>query len=155
MYHPHDRVQIDFEDAPMMTKQSFQKECNINEIMSKFDKTGLLEHLNNHQGDYGNFLGFEDYHTSVNRVIEANEAFMTIPAAVRAKFQNDPAKFMEFAQNEENTDELIEMGLANPRPPDPLKERVKAHKVKDGSNLMFDTEDPPTPHKKSKETPPE
>lgn len=155
MYHPHDRVQIDFKDAPLMTKQSFQAECNINEIMSKFDKTGLLEHLNTHQGDYGNFLGFEDYHTSVNRVIEANEAFMTIPAAVRAKFNNDPAKFMEFAQDHENLDELIEMGLANPRPPDSLKDRAKAQKTKDGSNLMFGTEDPPTPPKKAKDTPPE
>ena len=125
MYRPHERVQL--HPGPGRTKQSFAKESNINLIMAKYEKTGLLDHLNKHEGNYGNFIGYADYHTSMNQIQEAADAFQTIPAGVRAKFSNDPAKFLEFAQNPENIDELIEMGLARPKsptseaPPEPEK----------------------------------
>jgi len=111
-YHPHDRVQLD--PGPGRTKQSFAEESNINVIMKKYEKTGLLDHLNTHEGNYGNFIGYADYHSSMNAIREAGEAFMTIPAGVRAKFGNDPALFLEFVQNPDNKEEMIKMGLARP-----------------------------------------
>jgi len=110
MYHPHDRVQLD--PGPGRTKQSFAEESNINIIMRRYEKTGILDHFNTHQGDYGDFIGAQDYHTSMNLIREAGEAFMTIPAGVRAKFENDPARFLEFVQDPENLDEMVKMGLA-------------------------------------------
>jgi len=110
MHRPHDRVQLDPGEG--RTKQSFAEESNINLIMAKYEKTGMLDHLNTHRGDYANFIGAEDYHTSMNLIREAGEAFMTIPAGVRARFDNDPARFLAFVQNEKNLDEMIEMGLA-------------------------------------------
>lgn len=116
-YHPHDRVQVFFPEKSR-TKQSFADETNINEIMRKYEKTGLIAHLNTHQGEYGDFLGFEDYHTSLNRIHAAREAFMSIPAGIRSRFNNDPATFMSFAQNPDNLDELRKMGLAHPVEPE-------------------------------------
>ncbi len=102
--------------GPSLAKQSFASECDINNIMRKYQKTGLIEHLNTHQGDYGNFIGFEDYHQSLNQILEAQESFASIPSSVRRQFNNDPEVFLKFAQNPENLDQMIEMGLAPPRP---------------------------------------
>lgn len=99
---------------PSRAKQSFKEECDINTIMRKFQKTGMVDHFNKHQGQYGNFIAAEDYHTSLNILLEADEAFATVPAKIREKFSNDPAKFLEFVQNEKNHDSMIEMGLARP-----------------------------------------
>jgi len=113
---PHPRVQY-HPVGPSLTKQSFANECNINHIMKKFQKSGLVDHLNENKGEYGNYIGYEDYHTSMNKILAADIAFSSIPSSIRANFNNDPAKFLEFAQNPENLDELIEMGLAPPKVP--------------------------------------
>lgn len=115
-YQPTARVQIDFSQEPILVKQAMRDECDVNGIMKKFIKTGLIEHVNNHHGDYGNFIGFEDYHSSMNRIRAAEHAFMSIPAGIRAKFDNDPSKFLLFAQDDGNEDEMIAMGLASARP---------------------------------------
>ncbi len=102
--------------GPSLAKQSFQNECDINTIMRKFEKNGLIDHLNTYNGEYGNFIPFADYHTSLNTILAADEAFASIPSSIRTRFDNDPAKFLEFAQNQNNLDQMIEMGLAPPRP---------------------------------------
>lgn len=101
-----------------LCKQSFQKECDINNIMKKFEKNGLVNHLNTHSGGYGNYIGYEDYHQSLNKILAADAAFQALPAQARKKFNNDPATFLEYAQNPDNLPGMREMGLA---PPEPLK----------------------------------
>lgn len=119
-YRPHPRVQLTMpEGEKILTKQSFANETEINNIMARYVKTGLLDHLNTYQGDYGDFIPFADYHTSMNRIRDAGAAFMTLPAATRAKFANDPATFLEFVQDPENYDEMVKMGLAHEIPVDP------------------------------------
>ena len=66
--------------APSMAHQSFKQECDINRIMKNFEKTGLMSHVNVHQGDYGDFTDFESYHDSMNQVLAAQEMFQSIPA---------------------------------------------------------------------------
>jgi hypothetical protein len=38
---------------------------------------------------------------------------MRLPAELRARFENDPAKLIEFIDNSENLDEAINLGLVN------------------------------------------
>lgn len=111
-YQPTARVSIDC-SVGGRTKQSFKNECDINNIMSKFEKSGLLDHVNHHKGDYGDFVGYDDYHSCVNQVLDAQEAFASIPSKIRALFGNDPASFMDFAQNPDNMTEMVKMGLAH------------------------------------------
>ena len=100
-----------------MTKQSHKKECDINGIMARYEKTGLIEHVNNHQGDYGDFTEApSDYQSALDQVIAAQEMFMTIPAKVRAQFGNDPGQFLKFVEDPANAEQLVELGLANPKP---------------------------------------
>lgn len=113
-FRPHPRVHP--ESGPGRTKQSFADESNINIIMKRYEKTGVLDHFNQHQGDYGDFIAAPDYHTAMNMIRDAGEMFMEIPATVRAQFKNDPAAFLAFVQDPDNTDAMIEMGLARPAP---------------------------------------
>lgn len=97
-------------------QQSFVPECDINTIMSRYAQTGIVEHLNRVGGSYGNFIGYQDYQTSMNQIMEAQEAFMSLPAAVRLRFKNDPAQFLAFAQDPSNQEEMISLGMATRKP---------------------------------------
>lgn len=110
-YTPHERVTSD-PHGKSRTKQAFKDEVDINNILRKHEKGLLTDHLNAHQGEYGNFINAPDYHTAMIRIREADESFMTIPAEIRATFDHDPAKFLAFAQDPDNLDAMIDMGLA-------------------------------------------
>lgn len=109
-------LDCDLENNPSLTIQSEADACDINKIMAQWAKTGLLPHVNRFPGSYGDFSDASDYQTALNRVIEAQDAFMELPAAIRTKFDNDPGKFLEFASNPENAQEMINLGLATPLP---------------------------------------
>ena len=83
--------------------------------MAKYQKTGLLAHVNRHHGNYGDFMQATDYHTAHNQMLAAEEAFLSVPAKIRATFENDPGKFLEFCQNPDNLDEMREIGLLPPK----------------------------------------
>lgn len=111
-YDAHERSLLTF-PHPSLTKQAMGKDTDINNIMAKYRKTGLLDHLNQHHGIYGDFMDVTDYHTAQNAMIEANNAFSSLPADLRKKFDNDAGKFLDFVHDEANTDEMVEMGLAH------------------------------------------
>lgn len=94
-----------------VTKQSFKDECDINSIVKKALKSGLLPD-GNVNPIYGDFSDVKDYQEGLNVVLRAEAQFNALPAHVRNKFQNDPAKFLEFANNPENGREMVELGLA-------------------------------------------
>jgi len=94
-----------------MAKQSFKDECDINGIMARFQDSGLIDHVNKFKGDYGDFTNVQDYHTSMNQIIAAQAAFDSLPSGVRARFGNQPAEFLNFVEDEDNIDEMREMGL--------------------------------------------
>lgn len=110
--------------GPSRAKQSFKDECDINGIMRRFEKTGLLEHANEYAGSYGDFTDVpQDYQAAINQVMAAEQMFMTVPAKIRARFANDPGQFLAFVGDPANGDELVRMGLADPRPaPDAPKD---------------------------------
>lgn len=116
-YGPKKRVQYESE-RPSMTKQSFVQETNVNFIISKYRKTGMLEHVNNHQGSYGEYQTI-DFQEAMEAVRAAEGMFSTLPADVRKRFRNDPAAFLEFVDDPQNLDEMRTLGLlpAKPEPP--------------------------------------
>jgi len=95
---------------PSRTKQSFRDECDINNILRQFNVTGELL-INGVQPQYGDFSGITDYQSALNAVMAAQDSFLALPAKVRAKFDNDPALFVEFASDEANRDEMKALGL--------------------------------------------
>ena len=57
------------------TKQSFKDECDINNILSKYQKTGIVNHINQSEGQYGDFTSEQDYQKALNTVIQAQDMF--------------------------------------------------------------------------------
>jgi len=95
---------------PSRTQQSFRDECDINNILRKFNVTGQLP-IGSVQPEYGDFSGVTDYQSALNAVMAAQDSFLALPAKVRARFDNDPAFFIEFASDEANKDEMRALGL--------------------------------------------
>jgi phage internal scaffolding protein len=115
-YDRHDRVTFST-TGPSLTHQSMMAETEINSIMKKFEKTGVLEHRNTFEGKYGDFIDIPmDYHESMNAVIRANDMFATLPSKTRRRFGNDPGQFLEFVGDPKNASEMVALGLAEARP---------------------------------------
>lgn len=98
------------------TQQQFKEEVDINTIIKRFGLTGELpENLAMPQS--GDFTGISDFHTAMNLVRASQEEFMRVPAEIRARFNNDPGRFIEFVEDDKNYDEAIKLGLAVKKPP--------------------------------------
>lgn len=98
---------------PGRTKQSFKAECDINTIIKRFMKTGVLDFVAKNEPRYGDCTGIE-YTKAMQTVAAAKSLFNDLPAALRARFENEPALFLDFIQDEKNRDEARELGLLKP-----------------------------------------
>jgi len=105
------KCELKFTKKDGMTKQSHKKECDINQIMAKYQKTGVIDHVNKHSDQYG-FATSNDLHVSLNLIKTANEMFDELPSQARKKFQNDPAQFLDFVQDPKNEEHFFELGLS-------------------------------------------
>lgn len=112
---PHARVLAPAVDDGR-TRQEFRDECDINTIMAKYGRTGLLPTVDR-QMNYGDFTELPDFMSAMNTVSKANEAFAALPAKVRKRFNNDPAEFCDYVSDPENIDEVRKLGLAKEVPP--------------------------------------
>jgi phage internal scaffolding protein len=90
--------------------QSARDECDINTIVKRFGLTGELP-SDFDMPQSGDFTGVGDYHSAMNLVRSAQEQFLRVPAAVRARFHNDPAEFMSFIDDDANRPEAVRLGL--------------------------------------------
>lgn len=100
--------------APSKTSQEFREDADINVLMARYVKTGVLPVHTDRQPFYVDADALPSFQTMQNVLIEAREAFMALPSRVRERFMNDPARFVEFATDEKNIDELRSMGLLSP-----------------------------------------
>ncbi|AXH73502.1 MAG: internal scaffolding protein [Microviridae sp.] len=96
---------------PSLAQQQFKDDVDINVLLERFKVTGVIP-----QGvripTYGDFIGISDFRQASDAVLAAKNAFMDIPASVRARFENDPAKFIDFCADPANLPELRKLGLA-------------------------------------------
>lgn len=102
-----------------MTQQSFKDESDINTIVRRFGLTGELP-SDLQMPQSGDFTGVGDYHSAMNLVRAAQEEFLRVPADLRARFENDPARLMRFLDDEGNRDEAVKLGLVNAPPAPPV-----------------------------------
>jgi phage internal scaffolding protein len=100
---------------PSLAQQHMKDECDINVLVERFGVTGSMP-VAPIEPSYGDFSGVGDYHTALNKIKAADEAFMALPAKIRAKFDHDPNALLNYLQNEENRDEAIQIGLIDGKP---------------------------------------
>lgn len=109
-YKEHRRLRKTFA-LPSMTKQSFKKECDINNIMKQYMKTGLIAHAAQYAGRYEDVASAVELQEVIQIIADAGEAFASLPAEVRKRFENDAGQFLAFVENPENLEEVNAMGL--------------------------------------------
>jgi len=104
--------------TPSRTEQAHKDEVNIHHILKRFQKTGLVTHTNKHEGTYNDYVDAPDFQEAQQIIASANSLFESLPSSLRRKMDNDPQKFVDFMQNEDNRDEMAELGLSTAHLPD-------------------------------------
>lgn len=115
---------LDCSDDPGRTDQSQAAECDVNVIVDRFMKTGVLPGVDIKRV-YGDFSEPLEYHDAMNVVAHAQLQFDSLNAKVRKRFGNDPTEFLSFVMDPTNAAEMIKLGLADAKthipPSQPLK----------------------------------
>lgn len=122
-YRPHKRVQEhgrlfnvhtgEYTTPPSMTKQEFRKESDINNIIKSYSPQAMRNLIAQAAaaGRYEDLPDTYDFQESLHLVEQARAAFMTLPAHVRDRFGQDPARFLAFTSDVNNRQEMANLGL--------------------------------------------
>nr|QJB19057.1 MAG: internal scaffolding protein [Microvirus sp.] len=115
-------------DGPSLTRQEFAEECDINSIMERYERVGVVNHFAPREPKYLDLSEVPDLHTALGIMQEAEEAFMSLPALVRREFENRVEDFVSFAADPENLPQMRTWGLAPPEevPAPPMRVEVVA-----------------------------
>lgn len=112
-YEPRERYAIEFTE-PSLAKQSMAAECDINVIMARYQRTGVVPQIIG--GAYEDVSHVTSYHDAWNIILEAQDMFMRLPAQVRKAFDNDPAKLLAAIEDPESHAMLRELGIMSEDP---------------------------------------
>lgn len=96
-----------------MTRQSFAKDADINNIMAKYAVSGVLVDPNDVDSarlpHFGDFSDLVDYPTLVGRINQAQADFMTLPSGVRARFDNSVENLLDWIADPKNVVEAVSL----------------------------------------------
>lgn len=102
--------------------------------MDRYLKTGVLSDPLDRRGTpkYGDYAEIGDYMDHMNKVVEANEMFESLPASIRKRFNNNPADLIEFVMDANNRAEAELLGLVE-------KTEVVEEKVSDVNSTTVES----------------
>jgi len=118
-----------------LARQEFREESDINTIVDRFG-IGYDMPEGVRAPVFEDFADVFDFQTAMNRSIEARNAFMALPANVRAEFQNDPQRFVEFASEDKNFDKLDAWGMIKPEAKEIRVKRAQEERAKRDAELV-------------------
>lgn len=90
-------------EDPSLAIQSQADEADINVIVKRFGITGQLPQ-SIRIPEYGDFTGVGNFQAAMEYVAGAQSAFMELPAALRAEFNNDPGEFLAYVSDPLNAE---------------------------------------------------
>lgn len=101
---------------PSMTQQHFKDETMIDNILQKYAETGFLTDpfTPKRPIQFGDFSDVKDFQTAQNAIALATEYFESLPANVRASFNNSPQEFLNALNDPEQRSKLEEFGFVAP-----------------------------------------
>lgn len=117
-HDPKLRGDIDFTGDPGETDPSHAKDCDINNIVATYHKTGVFPEAGAQV--FADVADAPSYQDAMQIVINAENAFMALDATTRRKFDNDPTQMLRFLENPENVQEAIKLGMMVAKAPTPL-----------------------------------
>ena len=122
-----------------LTEQSHAPSCDINLILAQFMETGIMPNMKQSTPQYADVSGI-DFQDVQIQLANAKTLFEELPDLVKAQFDNEPFKFLKFAENPENNTALVEMGLAH-APKDRLDPALQAEAEQETTSLPADKSD--------------
>src|SRR4051794_22421435 len=87
--HRAEAGDISFDGDPGWTKQQFQKDCDVNEILKRCIRYGAPLPGSELQATFADVSQVGDFSEAMRRVRAAEDAFALLPAEVRLEFGND------------------------------------------------------------------
>lgn len=97
-----------------LAQQHFRDECDVNMIVDRYVKTGVMEHLADVPPHYADVSEIPtDLISAYDAVYRAENAFMDLPSDLRKSLNNDPSRLGEWLSNPENKASAVKFGLLN------------------------------------------
>jgi len=125
-----------------MTKQSFKKSCDINDIVARARKIGSLDPMRPKTvPQYLDATKVPDFQAAMKIVLQANEMLMSLDPKVRGLFKNDPEELVQWLSDPVHTQEAIKLGLMVERPKPEVKNDKLASNTVDNIVHKNDTTD--------------
>lgn len=113
-------------EGASMTDQSDKNMVNINSIMDRYAKTGLLPQFKEKVAQYIDTTQIPSYMEAQAQISKAKELFMQLPAPVRKLMDNNPANLEQVVANPEYKDVLLKYGVLEAKPGLPPEDAPKA-----------------------------
>lgn len=112
MTRKHPRVQIHFDDEPM-TKQYFKDECNVNNIVRRFQQDGVIPVTTNVAPQYGHAPNLE-FKEALDLVLSGRQEFASLSDSVRQGFGNDENRYFQFLDTYQRDPTAYDALLSSP-----------------------------------------
>lgn len=97
---------------PSMTQQSAKDECDINELVKRAIATGdTAFFMDMRPREFVDCEIFSNYQDAVNQINEIQNEFNSLPASIRAEFNNDASEYIKFAADPNNIEECRSLGI--------------------------------------------
>ena len=100
-----------YEAGEPIVEESHAATLDINYIVDKFTRTGVLDHNQQYGGQYGNFIAGDIYEIAQDAIAQANGIYESLPGAIRQQFPHGTAQFLDFINDPENAEEIEALGL--------------------------------------------
>lgn len=146
------RPRLNCTEEERRTKSEFAADCDINLIMARYRKTGVLpESSKAAAARYGDFSSVPTFMEMQEKIIAANELFAALPAAVRKQFDNDPGAFLAASESSEGRALMAKLGLGKeqeaptPSATSPTPPRGSARASVEAASAPDEAEDAPPP----------
>jgi phage internal scaffolding protein len=94
-----------------LTDQSYRKSSDLNVLIKKYKKTGVMPDLLQKKGQYGDFSNVPTLEAAFKAVNHAKMLFQELPAEVRKLMDNDPSKMELWLSDEVNHEIAEKYGL--------------------------------------------
>lgn len=102
-----------------MTKQEFATDQDINFIVKKFQKTGVMGGLSHKVPEFADVSNAVTLHEAMSVWDEANAGFASLPSGVRDAAGNDPIQMLEMLDDPDGYAVLVEAGMEMEERPEP------------------------------------
>ena len=93
-----------------MTQQHQKEQCDINLIIKRATAGEVITHVNTFEEQFGDATG-ADFKDAMDFVTNAQNAFNELPSKIRARFDNNAEKLLQFMEDPGNREEAISLGL--------------------------------------------